>query len=69
MQERPAKAPLVQSYTDALKVVWATCFALAGAGLIASLIIKGYSIDRVLESEQQFASKDEKIIVSPSLAA
>ncbi|KAG9758054.1 hypothetical protein KCU73_g4093, partial [Aureobasidium melanogenum] len=69
MQEGPAKAALVQSYADALKIVWATCCALAGADLITSLFIKGHSINYVLQSEQQFASKSKKIILSFSLAA
>ncbi|CAD0099059.1 unnamed protein product, partial [Aureobasidium mustum] len=64
MQEGPAKAALVQSYADALKVVWVTCCALAGAGLVASFFIKGHSIDRDLKSEQQFASKDKKVTLT-----
>ncbi|THW33394.1 putative MFS transporter [Aureobasidium pullulans] len=59
MQEGPSKVALIQSYADALQIVWATCCALAGAGLIASLFIKGYTIDRVLQSEQQFATKNK----------
>jgi MFS family permease len=57
MQDGPAKDALIASYADALKVVWATCCAFAGAGLIVSFWIKGHSIDRDLKSEQQFASK------------
>ncbi|KAI5244018.1 putative MFS transporter [Aureobasidium subglaciale] len=56
----PAKDALIQSYADALKIVWATCCALAGAGLIASLFIEGYSLDRAHESKQQFARKEKK---------
>lgn len=57
MPTGPAKDALIDSYADALKIVWAVCCALAGAGLIASFFIKGYSLDRALESKQQFASK------------
>lgn len=58
MAEGPAKEALVQSYADALKTVWAVTCGLAGAGLVASLFIQHFSLDRALTTEQGY--KQEK---------
>jgi hypothetical protein len=37
---------LVQAYADSLKVVWVVMCGLAGLGLLASLLIQDYPLDR-----------------------
>lgn len=47
-----ARTELVQSYTDALQIVWAVMTGLAFLGLLSSCLIKGLDLDRALETEQ-----------------
>ena len=47
-----ARTELIQSYTDALQIVWAVMTGLAFLGLLSSLLIKGLDLDRALETEQ-----------------
>ena len=47
-----AKTQLIQSYTDALQIVWAVMTGLAFLGLLSSFLIKGLDLDRALETEQ-----------------
>lgn len=46
------KMQLVQSYTDALRTVWAVMTGLAFLGLLSSILIKGLDLDVALETEQ-----------------
>lgn len=54
MPDGQAKIDLRQSYNDALRTVWIVCCAFAAAGLIASMGIKAYTLDRELGSNQRF---------------
>ncbi len=54
MQHGPARTQLIQSYADALKTVWIVMCALAGVALVSSFLIKGFELDRALETEQGF---------------
>ena len=54
MQHGPARTQLIQSYADSLKTVWIVMCALSGVALLSSLFIKGFALDRALETEQGF---------------
>ena len=47
-----ARTELLQSYTDALQIVWAVMTGLAFLGLLSSALIQGLDLDRALETEQ-----------------
>lgn len=50
----PDRLALVQSYADALKVVWVVMCALAGVAMVVSAWTEGLELDRALEGEQGF---------------
>ena len=54
MQHGPARTQLIQNYADSLKSVWIVTCALAGVALLSSFVIKGFELDRALETEQGF---------------
>lgn len=54
MPHGEARDLLVQSYSDALRIVWAVICALAFVGLVSSFATKGLSLDRALETDQGF---------------
>ena len=54
MQHGPARTQLIQSYADSLKSIWVVMTALAGVALLSSFLIKGFELDRALETEQGF---------------
>ena len=54
MQHVAARTQLVQSYADSLKSVWIVMCVLAGVALLSSFFIKGFELDRALETEQGF---------------
>ena len=58
MQHGPARTQLIQSYADSLKSVWIVMCALAGVALLSSFLIKGFELDRALETEQGFKVAD-----------
>jgi hypothetical protein len=63
------KTQLVQSYADALKVVWAVACAFAGLAFIVSLWTEELNLDRELVTEQCFVHEDklqdeEKVVAS-----
>ena len=47
-----AKTELIQSYTDALQVVWAVMTGLAFLGLVSSFFVEGLDLNRALQTEQ-----------------
>ena len=49
---------LIQSYTDALKIVWLSMVAFGVVGLVTSLFTEGLTLNRALVSEQFI--RDEK---------
>lgn len=49
-----AKGQLVQSYADALKIVWLTMCGLSAVAMAASVWTVGLDMDRPLETEQGF---------------
>lgn len=55
--EGMAKTQLIQSYADALKIVWITMCALSGLALILSLWTKGLDLNKPLETDQGFREK------------
>lgn len=59
MPDSLPKTDLIQSYADALKIVWATMAGLSGAALIASLWTQHFSLDRVLETDQGFKHEEK----------
>ena len=52
------KLDLRTAYVDSVRLIYIVLCALAGVALFASLFIKGYSLDRALDTEQGF--KHEK---------
>ena len=54
MPQSLAKKDLIQSYADALKIVWMTMAVLSATALIASLWTQHFSLDRELETDQGF---------------
>ncbi|KAM0799122.1 major facilitator superfamily domain-containing protein [Usnea florida] len=54
MQHGLARTQLIQSYADSLKYVWIVMCVLAGLALLSSFFIKGFELDRALETEQGF---------------
>ena len=63
-----ARDDLIQSYADALKVIWMVMCGLSGAALIISLFIQHFDLNRELETEQGFVYKEKKGEVSDAEA-
>lgn len=59
-KDLPLRAQIVESYAQALQIVWAVMCAFAGLGLVSSFFTRGLSLDRALVTEQGFLH-DEKI--------
>ena len=59
MPDSLAKTDLIQSYADALKVIWAVLCGLSAIALVASLWTQHFSLDRALETDHGF-KYDEK---------
>lgn len=55
-----AKGQLVQSYADALKVVWVTMCGLSAVAMVASVWTVGLDMDRPQETEQGFWEESER---------
>ena len=60
MENGPAKQALKEAYVDANKMIWIVICALAGVAFLVSLLTEDLSLDRVLETEQQFQDKRKK---------
>lgn len=54
-----AKSQLIQSYADALKIVWVTMCGMSALALILSLWTKGLDLNKPLETEQGFRDEDK----------
>ena len=52
MPDTPTRTALIQSYADALKVVWVVMCGLAVVGFAIGMFIKNYPLDRFLVSPQ-----------------
>lgn len=48
------KTQLIQAYADSLKTVWIVMCALSGAGLLASIFTKGYTLNQEHKTLQGF---------------
>ena len=59
MVEGPARDQLVQSYADALKVVWAVMCGLAFVGLVSSVLTQHFTLDRPLETDQGMVVREK----------
>jgi len=57
MSAGEARTELVQSYADALQIIWAVMTGLAFLGFLSSFLIKGLDLDRALETEQGMTSE------------
>ena len=66
MPEGLAKTDLVQSFADALKVIWIVVCALSAIGLISSLWIQYFSLDRELETDHGFKHEERTSDVESS---
>ncbi|KAI9748058.1 MAG: hypothetical protein M4579_007323 [Chaenotheca gracillima] len=60
MEHGTARTDLIQAYADSLKIVWVAMCAFAAVGLVTSVFIKGYSLDRALETEQAFIHEEKR---------
>jgi hypothetical protein len=58
---------LIQAYADGLKVVWAVMAGLAAVALLSNLLVKAYSMDVELATEQGFR-KQEKVLDTESVS-
>lgn len=54
LQDGQQSADYVQSYADALKIVWIVPCVLCAAALVASLFTQRFSLDMVLNTDQGF---------------
>ena len=54
MEDGVAKTDLIRGYMDSLKVVFIAICGLSAAGLAASLLVRGFELDRDLETEQGY---------------
>ena len=52
MADNEAKTNLQVAYTDSLRIVWAMCCAICGLGLFMTLWTKGYTVNRLLATNQ-----------------
>jgi Major Facilitator Superfamily len=52
------KMDLVQAYADSLKMIWVVMCGLAGLGLLVSLLIKDYPLDRFVVPEKALDGED-----------
>ncbi|KAL4974122.1 major facilitator superfamily domain-containing protein [Aspergillus desertorum] len=50
--EASAKDDLQKAYTDSLRIIWAFMAGVAGVGLLLSLWVKKYDLNRALKTEQ-----------------
>lgn len=61
MPESVARTDLVQSYADALKVIWIVMCGLSAVAFVASLWTQHFDLDRELETEQGFVEQKRVI--------
>ena len=54
MNKGVVRDELAVAYADSLKVVWATMCGLAAVAMVSSVFVKGYSLEREMETEQGF---------------
>ena len=55
----PAKGELQIAYAESFRAIMIVSCALAGLGLLLSLFIESYDLNRALESEQGFLDEDK----------
>jgi hypothetical protein len=56
LEKGPARDELVQTYANSLKSVWVLMCAISAIGLALTLLIRSYSMDKPLETEQCFVN-------------
>lgn len=59
MPQSIARDDLVQSYADALKVIWIVTCALAGVALISSFWTEHFDLNRELETDHGFKHEEK----------
>lgn len=57
LQAGARRDELVRAYVDALKMVWLVMCAISAAGLALTLLVKSFSMDKKLETEQGFVGE------------
>ncbi|KAL5049029.1 hypothetical protein BDW71DRAFT_204786 [Aspergillus fruticulosus] len=55
--EASGKDDLKEAYTDSLRIIWAFMAGVAGLGLVLSLWVKKYDLNRALRTEQRVKEK------------
>lgn len=58
MPEGQDKHDIKVAFVDSLRIVWAVCCALAGVGLLLSLLVQKYDINQELSGDQGIVEKD-----------
>ena len=54
MEEGTMKTQLIQAYADSLKTIWVVMCALSAVAMVASIFIKGYSLEQEHKTLQGF---------------
>jgi hypothetical protein len=52
MPDSQAKADLTLAYSESLRMIWVTILALSGFSLLLSVLMKGYTLNQVHETQQ-----------------
>ena len=60
MPDAQTKTLLIEAYADSLKIVWAVLCAFGGTALLGSFFLRKYSLDRVLNTEQELRRSSSK---------
>ncbi|UKZ93433.1 uncharacterized protein TrAFT101_008347 [Trichoderma asperellum] len=58
MPDGQDKHDIKVAFVDSLRIVWAVCCALAGVGLLLSLLVQKYDINQELSGDQGIIEKD-----------
>ncbi|KAM0461534.1 hypothetical protein ACHAPV_004240 [Trichoderma viride] len=58
MPDGQDKHDIKVAFVDSLRIVWAVCCALAGVGLLLSLLVQKYDINQELNGDQGIIEKD-----------
>jgi len=62
MPAGPERAQLVDAYNDSLRIIWASLVAFAGAGLVLSVFIRGYSLNQEHVTKQGLVQADRGVL-------
>ena len=65
MPDSPMREAIIQAYTEAFKVVWEEMTAFAALGLVLSLGVARFSLDRKYDSRHKLGGGGEEGNISP----